>query len=65
MPADDDDTTSKANLLDRIYASTKAVEIANKAVIARYVDATNRNELDVLDELVYDDYLEHDPVPGQ
>jgi predicted ester cyclase len=61
----DEDTTSKANLLDRIYASKKATEIANKAVIARYVEATNQNELDVLDELVYPDYVEHDPVPGQ
>ena len=52
MPVDED-TVAKANLLDRIYASTNAVEIANKAVISRYVEATNQNELDVLDELVY------------
>ena len=64
MPVDED-TISKANLLDRIYSSRSAVEIANKAVIARYVEATNQGELDVLDELVYADYVEHDPVPGQ
>ena len=64
MPVDDD-TVAKAKLLDRIYASTAAVEIANKAVISRYVEATNQGELDVLDELVVEDYVEHDPVPGQ
>ena len=55
----------KANQLDRIFAGTSAEEIANKAIIARYVDATNRGELDVLDALVAADYVEHDPVPGQ
>ncbi len=55
----------KANLLDRIYASNDAVEIANKAIISRYVEATNQGELDVLDNLVVPDYVEHDPVPGQ
>jgi predicted ester cyclase len=55
----------KGNLIDRIYASTDALEIANKAIICRYVEATNRNELDVLDNLCVADYLEHEPVPGQ
>ncbi len=64
MPVDDD-TQSKADLLDRIYASTDPVEIANKAIIARYVEATNVGDLDILDQLVYEDYVEHDPVPNQ
>jgi predicted ester cyclase len=55
----------KANLYDRIMSSRVAKEIANKAIIARYVDATNKNQLDILDELVVSDYVEHDPVPGQ
>ncbi|MDQ1428756.1 MAG: hypothetical protein QOK39_2232, partial [Acidimicrobiaceae bacterium] len=61
----DEEVQSKANLLDRIYASSDPTEIANKAIIARYVDATNRGDLDILNHLVYDDYIEHDPVPGQ
>jgi predicted ester cyclase len=61
----DEDVAAKAKLLDRIYSSQTAEEIANKAIIATYVEATNRGELDVLDELVYPDYVEHDPVPGQ
>jgi predicted ester cyclase len=60
-----DEITAKAKLLDRIYSSETAEEIANKAVIAAYVEATNQGNLDVLDELVYPDYVEHDPVPGQ
>jgi predicted ester cyclase len=64
---DDDlaDLTWKANLLDRIYASTNATEIANKAIICRYVEATNANQLDLLDELVDPDYVEAEPIPGQ
>lgn len=61
----DDQVLSKANLLDRIYASRDPVEIANKAIIARYVEATNRGELDILDNFVVEEYVEHDPVPGQ
>ena len=55
----------KANLLDRIYASTDPIELANKAIISRYVEATNQGELDILDNFVVPDYVEHDPVPGQ
>lgn len=61
----EEEVQSKAALLDRIYASSAAVEIANKAIIARYVDATNKGDLNILNSLVYDDYVEHDPVPGQ
>jgi predicted ester cyclase len=63
--SDEADLRAKANQLDRIFASRNPVEIANKAIIARYVQATNVGDLDVLDELVYDDYVEHTPVPGQ
>ena len=38
----------KANLIDRIYVSRDAVEIANKAVLCRYVEATNVGDLDEL-----------------
>jgi len=55
----------KANQLDRIFASRDAVEIANKAIIARYVYATNILEVDVFDEFVAPDYVDHDPIPGQ
>src|SRR5687767_10324818 len=55
----------KANLIDRIYASRDAVEIANKAILCRYVEATNVGDLDELDELVVEDFVEHEPVPGQ
>ena len=59
------DLWARANQLHRIFASRNPVEIANKAIIARYVEATNVGALDVLDDLVYDDYVEHTPVPGQ
>ena len=61
----DEDLQWKANLIDRIYASTRAEEIANKAIICRYVEATNQNQLDLLDELVAPDYVEAEPIPGQ
>ncbi len=37
----------------------------NKAIVTRYVDATNRGDFDVFNELVVPDYVEHNPVPGQ
>lgn len=42
-----------------------AEEQRNKEIITRYVEATNRGELDLLDQMVVPDYIEHDPVPGQ
>jgi steroid delta-isomerase-like uncharacterized protein len=61
----EEEQAAKANLLDRIFASHLPEEIANKAIISRYVDATNQGQLDILDDLVYPDYIEHDPVSGQ
>jgi predicted ester cyclase len=55
----------KANQLDRIFASTDRTEIANKAIIARYVYATNILEVEVFDEFVEEDFVDHDPIPGQ
>jgi predicted ester cyclase len=55
----------KANLIDRIYASRKGEEIANKAILCRYVEATNVGDLDELDNLVVEDFVEHEPIPGQ
>ena len=55
----------KANLIDRMYASRDGVEIANKAILCRYVEATNVGDLDELDELVVEDFVEHEPIPGQ
>ena len=61
----DDMTAVKANIYDRIMASARSEELANKAIIARYVEATNAGELDLFDEFVAQDYLEHEPMPGQ
>ena len=58
-------TTIKANLYDRIMAGKTAEEIANKAVICRYVDATNDGELDLFDLFVDENYVENEPIPGQ
>jgi steroid delta-isomerase-like uncharacterized protein len=55
----------KANQLDRIFASTDRTEIANKAIVARYVYATNILEVEVFDEFVAEDFVDHDPIPGQ
>lgn len=38
----------------------------NKAVVARYyADVLNGGEIELLDELAVDDYVEHDPLPAQ
>ncbi len=55
----------KANQWDRIVSANDPLEIANKAVIARYVYATNLLDLDSFDGYVVEDYVEHDPIPGQ
>lgn len=62
---DQNECMEKAHVLDRIYASTLPQEIANKAIIARYVEATNQGELDIFDDMVVDDYVDHDALPGQ
>ena len=38
----------------------------NKAVVRRYYDEVlNQRKVDVLDQLAVEDYIEHDPFPGQ
>ena len=38
----------------------------NKAVVRRYYDEVlNQRNIDLLDELAVEDYVEHDPFPGQ
>jgi steroid delta-isomerase-like uncharacterized protein len=48
-----------------LAASSRPEEIAAKGLMCRILAATNNGELDKLDDIVADDYLEHDPVPGQ
>jgi predicted ester cyclase len=55
----------KATQWDRIVAADDSTEIANKAIIARYVYATNVNDFDSFDGYVAEDYVEHNPIPGQ
>ena len=55
----------KANQWDRIVTADDATEIANKAIIARYVYATNIMDLDSFDGYVAEDYVEDEPIPGQ
>ena len=40
-------------------------EERNKAVLTEFVHATNKLELDKLDDLVSENYVEHQPIPGQ
>lgn len=40
-------------------------ELRNKAIVTEFVKATNKLELDKLDDMVVEDYLEHQPIPGQ
>src|SRR6185503_2936564 len=54
----------KANQWDRIVTADDATEIANKAIIARYVYATNIMDLDSFDGYVAEDYVEEEPIPG-
>lgn len=42
-----------------------AEEQANKEMVAKFVVATNKLELDKLDDWVVEDYVEHQPIPGQ
>jgi len=55
----------KAMLYDRIMVGKTAEEIANKAIICRYVDATNDGDLDKFDLFVNPNYVENEPIPGQ
>ncbi len=40
-------------------------EQRNKALVTEFVKVTNRLELDRLDDMVVEDYFEHQPIPGQ
>jgi predicted ester cyclase len=55
----------KAEQWNRLVATFDAEEIANKGIIARYVYATNINDFDSFDGYVAEDYIEHNPIPGQ
>lgn len=55
----------KAEQWNRLVATFDAEEIANKAIVARYVYATNVNDFDSFDGYVAEDYVEHNPIPGQ
>ncbi len=48
-----------------IAASSRPEEISAKTLMCRILAATNTSELEKLDDIVADDYLEHDPVPDQ
>ncbi len=48
-----------------LAASTRREEIEAKTLMVGILDATNAFALDRLDDIVAEDYLEHDPVPGQ
>jgi steroid delta-isomerase-like uncharacterized protein len=37
----------------------------NRAMVARYVYEVNKQNYDAFDEFVVDDYVDHDPIPGQ
>jgi steroid delta-isomerase-like uncharacterized protein len=37
----------------------------NKAIVTRYVDEVNKQNYAAFDELVVEDYVDHDPIPGQ
>jgi len=37
----------------------------NKEIVTSYVDAVNAQNYDAFDEIVVEDYVDHDPVPGQ
>jgi len=40
-------------------------EARNKAIVTAFVKATNKLELDKLDDMVVEEYVEHQPIPGQ
>ena len=40
-------------------------EERNKEIVTAFVKATNKLELDKLDDMVVEDYVEHQPIPGQ
>ncbi len=44
---------------------SQAEEQRNKEIVTAFVKATNKLELDKLDDWVVEDYVEHQPIPGQ
>src|SRR4051812_49653891 len=42
-----------------------AEEQRNKEIVTEFVHATGKLELDKLDDMVVEDYVEHEPIPGQ
>lgn len=44
---------------------SRETEQRNKEIVTAYVVATNEGKLDLFDQWVVPDYVEHDPVPGQ
>ena len=65
MSNGDEVIKNKAFLYDRIMSPRTAEEVANKAIVTRYVDAVNALDLDMLDALVDPSYVDHDSLPGQ
>ena len=45
--------------------SSREEEQRNKEIVTAFVKATNKLELDKLDDMVVEDYVEHQPIPGQ
>lgn len=37
----------------------------NKAIVTRFVDEVNKQNYNAFDEMVAEDYVDHDPIPGQ
>jgi steroid delta-isomerase-like uncharacterized protein len=57
-----EDWTGFRHVLDRVVTLT---EERNRLVVLRSYDATNRGDMSALEDLVSEDYVEHDPMPGQ
>src|SRR5262249_115767 len=49
----------------RGHASAQQDLGRKKKIMVDFMAATNTGELDKLDDLVVEDYIEHDPLPGQ
>jgi steroid delta-isomerase-like uncharacterized protein len=48
-----------------IVSLASGMQVTNGKVVLETIDATNNGDVDALAELVADDYVEHDPAPGQ
>lgn len=65
MSNGDEIIKNKAFLYDRMMSPRTAEEVANKALVTRYVEAVNQLDMDMLDALVDPSYVDHDSLPGQ